>query len=151
MCDITLTSSDIVATLAALIAGLSTLYARWAWKEANRSNELSLLNHRKDIFDALYDLNMHITQKGQFAVSEEVTKFFIHSRNSSHYFSNSLSEKISEYYGLCFKVADLAKLHSPMYPSENKERSEALEKCLSLYPDIEKEVRKVIGKSVKNG
>ena len=151
MCVITLSSSDIIAVLAGLIAGLSALYARWAWKEANRSNELSLLSHRKEIFDALYELNQHIVQKGQFAVSEEVTKFFTHSRNSSYYFNNHIAGQISDYYDLCFKVADLAKLHSPMYPSENEERSEALKKSRNLYPEIEKEIRKVIGKAIQNG
>ena len=53
-CQINIDLSDVIAILAALVAGLSALYARWAWREAKRANEILLSGHKKEIYDAFF-------------------------------------------------------------------------------------------------
>lgn len=108
-CVFTLSTSDVIAILAALVAGLSALYARWAAKEAKRANELALLSHRKIIYDAFYELKMHMEQRGLRPEMEQVSRFYYPSRDAAFYVKESLSNEITNYYELCFKVADLAK------------------------------------------
>ena len=65
--DIKLSTSDIISILALLVAGLSALYARWTWSEAEKANKISLLGHRKEIYDAFFELKMHMMQKAETA------------------------------------------------------------------------------------
>ena len=75
-------SSDLIAVAAVLVSGLAALYAKWAWREANRANELTLLGHRKAIYDAFFALKATLIQPCR--VSEEglrVVKLFRPGRN----------------------------------------------------------------------
>ncbi|WP_139204144.1 hypothetical protein [Azotobacter beijerinckii] len=138
--------SDLIAMAAALISGLSALYARWAWNEARRANELTLLGHRKAIFDAFFHLKMHMAQKGRFASLDEVSKFYYPSRDASIYYGGSIAEKISNYYSACHKVADLARVQ-PLEDCEIQEVSECLRKSRDLEPEIEKAIAKILDRT----
>ncbi|MNR44660.1 hypothetical protein D3C85_1634300 [compost metagenome] len=74
--EIKLDTSDVIALLALLVAGLSALYARWSWREARRANQISMLGHKKEIYDAFFEIKMHMTQKAEFADFGEVFKFY---------------------------------------------------------------------------
>lgn len=98
---------DVVDFLTFLIAVLSALYARWAWSEAKRSNEISLSTQRKDIYDAFFELKMHMTQKAEYADAVEVSKFYRPSKNAKFFFKKDLAAKISEYFDACFNIGDI--------------------------------------------
>lgn len=143
-CQISMELSDIIAIVAALVAGLSALYARWAWAEAKRANEISLSGHKKEIYDAFFELKMHMQQKADFAELSEVSKFYYPSRNAQLYFSKSLAEKISKYYEACFWVADI-------HRRKGDHDGESMEKCKphldteqELAPEIDKAISELI-------
>lgn len=104
--DIKLSASDIVSILALLVAGLSALYARWTWSEAEKANKISLLGHRKEIYDAFFELKMHMMQKAETANISEVSKFYYHSKNAKIYLPINLAEDIDKYYDACFWIAE---------------------------------------------
>lgn len=72
--EIKLETSDVIATLALLVSALSALYACWSWREAKKSNQISLLGQKKEI-DAFFELKMHMMQKAEFAEIGEVSSF----------------------------------------------------------------------------
>lgn len=121
MCQIDLGISEVIALLALLVAGLSALYARWSWRESTRANEISLLAHKKEIYDAFFELKMHMTQKAEVAELAEVSKFFYPSRNASLYLPE-LSDKIKQFYEACFWVANI-------HHQTDGANQESMEKC----------------------
>lgn len=148
--SITLNAAEIIAILATLVSGLSALYARWAYSEAKRSNELTLLGHRKAIFDAFFELKMHITQRAMRSELEQVSNFYYPSRDAAIYFEKALSEKISKFYEECFKVAELARLGNALYPNESDEIKGAYKSAMSMIEDIESGLLSVIKQCAEN-
>tara|TARA_R100000388_G_C7235496_1_gene157566 strand:- start:1221 stop:1676 length:456 start_codon:yes stop_codon:yes gene_type:complete len=143
-CQINIDLSDVIAILAALVAGLSALYARWAWREAKRANEILLSGHKKEIYDAFFELKMHMQQKAEFAELSEVSKFYYPSRNAQLYLSKSLAEKISKYYEACFWVADIHHSRSG-YDGESMERCKPhIDTEQKLAPEIDKAISELI-------
>lgn len=90
-----------------LVSGLAAIYARWAWRQAVRENEISLFAYRKEVYDAFFELKMHMQQKAEFAELSEVSKFYYPSRNAHLYLPKELASWISCYYEACFWVADI--------------------------------------------
>lgn len=142
--SITLETPSVLAIVAILISLLSAIYARTVSSEARRSNEIALLGHRKAILDAFVDLKMHMEQRAQGAELEQVTKFYLWSRNSKIYFMGDLSEKILKYYGDCFKVADLYTKGNKGFSIERDEINAAFQSAKSAAQDIEDEMVRVI-------
>lgn len=150
-CVLSLGTSDVIAVLAALVAGLSALYARWAAEEAKRANELALLPPRKAIYDAFHELKTHMTQKGLHPDIEQVSKFYNPSRDATFYVKESLSDELANYYALCFKVADLSRLGNRLYPHEDDEMKIAFNKALAISEEIDEALRLVLKKYAANG
>eukprot|EP01034_Spumella_vulgaris_P040041 gene40041-49510_t len=68
MHEINLETSDVIAILAMLVSGLSALYARWSWGEAKKANQISVLGSQREIYDAFFELKMHMPEcKNSFA------------------------------------------------------------------------------------
>ncbi|MDR8017252.1 hypothetical protein [Ectopseudomonas guguanensis] len=147
---VTLDISDIIAILAALISGLSALYARWAYSEARRSNEITLLSHRKEIFDAFFELKIHMTQRSMRAELEQVSKFYYPSRDSTIYFESELSDKILKFYDSCFKVADLARTGNVLYPNESEEIKSSYASAMAISSEVESGLLKIIKQCATN-
>jgi len=137
-------ASDVIALLALLVAALSALYARWSWNESRKANQISLLGHKKEIYDAFFELKMHMTQKAQFAELGEVSKFYYQSKNAKIYLPSSLAKDIEKYFDACFGIADA----SGKYGGVTKESSAECEKHVKvekeLAPKIEKEIIKLL-------
>lgn len=150
-CVLSLGASDVIAVLAALVAGLSALYARWAAEEAKRANELALLAHRKAIYDAFFELKMHMEQRGFRPDMEQVSKFYYPSRDAAFYVKESLSSEIAKYYELCFKVADLARLGNGLYPNESEEVKDAFKQAREISEEIDSSLKAVVKKYAANG
>ncbi|MEA2117716.1 hypothetical protein [Halovibrio sp. HP20-50] len=99
--------TDTIALLALLAVGLSAFYAHWSWRESKKANNISLLGHKKEIYDAFYELKMHMTQNAQFAELGEVSKFYYHQKNAKIYLPSDLAEDIEKYYDACFWISDI--------------------------------------------
>lgn len=142
--EIQLGASDIIALLALVLAGLSALYARWSWSEAKRANQISLLGHRREIYDAFFELKMHMTQKAEFAELEEVSKFYYQSRNARIYLPSALAKDIEKYFDACFWVADIHRNYGGISKERHAEGKKHLQVGYELAPKIEKEILKVL-------
>lgn len=145
-CQINLGSSDIIAILAVLVAGLSALYSRWVWQEAKRSNEISLSEHKKEIYDAFCELKMHMQHKAEFAEISEVSKFYSASKKAQLYLSSDLANKISKYYESCFWVANT-------HRRQGGHDTESMDICkdhLVVEQELAPEIDKAISESIRS-
>ncbi|MEW7867526.1 hypothetical protein [Aeromonas diversa] len=137
-------TSDVIALLAFLVAGLSALYARWSWAQAKRANEISLLGHKKEIYDAFFELRMHMMQKAEFADLGEVSKFYYPSRNASIYLPSELAESIEKYYEACFWLAEINRKNGGLKKEGSIEAEPHIKTERELAPKIEKDVLKLL-------
>lgn len=98
--------SDATAVISLMVAALSALYARWACSEAKKANQINLHNHQKQIYDAFFELKMHMTQEWDGIEISGVSKFYYPSKNAVFYFEKKLAEDIAKYFNICFEIAD---------------------------------------------
>ena len=68
--------TDLVATAAFLTSILAALYARSAWVEARRANNISFHNNRIEIFRALCTLRNAVQVKGKRGTFIQLGVFF---------------------------------------------------------------------------
>jgi hypothetical protein len=136
--QLNMSTSDVIAILALLIAGLSALYARWSWRETRKANQISLHTHKKEIYDAFFELKMHMTQKAESAELGDVSKFYYPSRNAKIYFPSKLSKDIEKYFEACFWIAHKNREYGGM-------SKESREEC-KPYILVEQE----LGQSIEN-
>lgn len=141
--EIKLDTSNVIALLALLVAGLSALYARWAWSEAKKANQISLLGHKKEIYDAFFELKMHMTLNAQFAKPDEVSRFLYPSNNAKIYLP-SLAKDVEEYYQACFWIANIHQKYGGISSESSIECKQHIETEKKLAPKIEKEILKLL-------
>nr|WP_289113625.1 hypothetical protein [uncultured Halomonas sp.] len=139
-----LETSDLIALLALLVAGLSALYARRSWREAKQANNISLLAHKKEIFDAFYDLKRYMVAKAQFAESGEISKFYYHQRNAKIYLPSDLAEDIEKYYNACFWISEIRRRDGGLTKDNGAEFQPHLDIEKKLAPKIEKELVRLL-------
>lgn len=137
-------TSDVIALLAFLVAGLSALYARWSWTQAKRANEINLLGHKKEIYDAFFELKMHMMQKAKFAELGEVSKFYYPSRNASIFLPSELAENIKQYYEACFWLAEINRKNGGLTREGGIEAEPHIKTERELAPKIENAVLKLL-------
>lgn len=142
--EINLSTSDLISIAAALVAALSALYARWSWHEAKRANKISFLQHQKEIWDAFFELKMHMTQKAMCAESQEVSKFYYHSRNAKIYFPVDLSEKIEKYYEACFWISHFHSTIGGMTTDGLLKSEPHIKTEKDLAPKVEAEILEIL-------
>lgn len=99
--DITL----LIAILSALAALLAAVYARWASVEAKRSNELSLLTNKIEIYKEFLALKYAVQQKAETLTYEDTSKFYLPHLYSEFCFQKKVHEKIVEFFDVCFEIA----------------------------------------------
>lgn len=149
--------SDVIAFLSFLGALLAALYARWAWGEARRANELSVHSNRMDIYRALHNLRFAVQAKGVSIESKHVFPFYHPSREARFYFSKAeTSQKLSEYFDVCFELAECTrKLSQPNLPDTDIEKirnkqDELSDQEQSLFRENEKNVEDELYGAVKH-
>lgn len=142
--EIKLDTSDVIALLALLVAGLSALYARWSWHEAKKANQISLLGHKKEIYDAFFELKMHMTQKAEFAELGEVSKFYYPSKNAKIYLPSDLAKDIEKYFEACFWISDTHRKYGGISKESSAECKQHIAAEKELAPKIEKEIIKLL-------
>ena len=69
-----------LAVISALIALLSALYARYAYTQAKKANQLTIHNLIKPIYVAFDNLTNYMDQQGKYANKSEVQKFLPYKR-----------------------------------------------------------------------
>jgi hypothetical protein len=144
--EIELGTSDVIALLALLVAMLSALYACWSSYEAKKANQISLLGHKKEIYDAFFKLRRHMVQKAEFAELGEVSKFYYPSKNAKIYLPSDLAKDIEEYFDACFWIADIHRKHGGISKESNRECGRHTETEKELAPEIERKFIKLLEK-----
>lgn len=147
ICEIKLSTSDAIALLAMFVAALSALYARWSWKEAVKSNQISLLGHRKEIHDAFFALKTHMLQKSAFAEMQEVSKFYCAAKNAQIYLPDKLAESIGLYFNTCFLIAEIHQKNGGITKDGGEECKAHITTERRLAPKIESEITALMKKS----
>ena len=141
--ELNLNTSDWLAFAAILVAALSALYARWAWSEAHKANKISLHGHKKEIYDAFFELKMHMDQKADLAEIEHIHKFYYGSRNARFYFCGNIADKLKNYFDQCFYIADLNSTKIT-----NEKRFDLMEKA-KVAKALSVEIEKLISEDIK--
>ncbi|EGQ9893048.1 hypothetical protein [Vibrio cholerae] len=134
--------SDATAVVSLVVAALSALYARWAWSEAKKANQISLHQHQKAIYDAFFELKMHMTQKWDGAETSSVSKFYYPSKNAVFYFDKPLADEIAKYFTVCFRISDSNR--GKVTPEKRIELTDNARDADELAQSIEKQLIKVV-------
>lgn len=134
--------TDLLSFAAILVASLSALYARWAWSEAHKANELTLHKHQKEIYDSFFSLKGHMTQKWDEADISEVAKFYYPAKNAAFYFDKKMAAEIYSYFQACFDIADRNRLKRG--DTERLELTEKAKEADKLALTLEKKLVKLI-------
>lgn len=134
--------SDATAVISLMVAALSALYARWAWSEARKANQISLHEHQKQIYDSFFELKMYMTQRWDGADISGVSKFYYPSKNAIFYFDKSLAIDIANYFSTCFEIAD--KNRTQVTKNERLELIEKAKRADNLAKTIEVKLIKVV-------
>lgn len=142
--EIKIDTSDVISVLAVLVAGLSALYTRRSWEEVKRSNNLSIIGRKKEIYDAFFELKMHMIQRTKFADIGEVSKFYYASRNASIYLPFELAEDIRQYFEACFWVGDINRKYGGLTKEGDNEAEPHLRLERELATKIDKALLKLL-------
>lgn len=144
--DLKFSLSDIIALFALFVAICSAIYAYKSWTETRKSNWISLSSSINEIYDAFYDLKMHIASKPQFAEVSEVSKFYYYARKAKIYLPSDLSEDITKYFDACFWLADIHRKNGGITRESSVEVAPHLETAKRLAPKIDTEITKLLQK-----
>jgi hypothetical protein len=145
--EIELSTSDVMALLAMLVAGLSALYARWSWREARRANQISLLGQKKEIYYAFFALKMHMIQRSELAEMKEVSKSYHTAMDANIYLPSKLAKSIDTYFYACFRIADIHQQFNGMTKESREECKPHIAIERSLAPKIENELIELLKES----
>ncbi|MCS6233943.1 hypothetical protein G3495_02165 [Shewanella baltica] len=123
-----------LAVISALIALLSALYARYAYTQAKKANQLTIHNLIKPIYVAFDNLTNHMDLHGKYANKSEVQKFCPYKMEVPLYLNKTIARDIDDYWRACFDMSDLSARTSSgrLSPEEAQsvEECEAIEKRL---------------------
>jgi hypothetical protein len=150
--------SDLIEFILVFVAILAALYARWAWSEARRANEIAVHSNRMDIYRALHNLRFLVQSKGIMIEAQHVAPFFHPSREARFYFSNTdTSQNLVEYFDVCFGLAECTRKLSRSNLSETdikklRDEQDALaEREETLFREAEKRVEEELYGAVRRG
>jgi len=129
--DLKLSSSDVIAILAALVSTLSAIYARYSWVEAKKANAINWLSYRQDIYIAFIELKDYMSVKMQNAELSEVQKFLWPKKLAALHFPAYIASDINDYYLACFQMAYYGKSQSEPNHIESYRKYRSIENDLS--------------------
>lgn len=144
--DLKLSPSDIIALFALFVSICSAIYAYKSWTETRKSNWISLSSSINEIYDAFFELKMHIGSKPQFAEVSEVSKFYYHARKAKIYLPSDLAEDIAKYFDACFRLADIHRINRGITKESGIESAPHLEIVKMLAPKIDYALSKLLQK-----
>ena len=97
---------DLIALGSFLGACLAAVYARWAWREARRANDIATHAKRMEIYKAFDALKFAMVQKAYSISHEDTGRFYSPSRDSEFYFTPEVHDKLWRYFEICFDLAE---------------------------------------------
>lgn len=107
-------TSDTIALGALIVALWAGWSARQSAVEAKRANTQAMYHERRAVFDAFFDLSMHMTAMGQKPDMGVVGQFYRHLHTAAFCFDKEIVQKLVRYYEAAFAVADFARAHEGM-------------------------------------
>lgn len=133
-----LDASDWIAIAALVVSIAAAYFAKSARDAAKKANDINLHTHQKAIYDAFFELKMHMTIKSEFAELEAVSKFYYPALNAKLYFSQEISGQFQKFFNLCFEVADLARVQRTS--TELSEANEKVDCALNIAKQLESKI-----------
>jgi hypothetical protein len=100
-------ASIIVAVVAALVAALSAVYARWQAVAAGRANEIALHESRLTVYKGLGRFRAHISARGVTIKEEEVWRFSEVVELSEFYFPSTIHPRVNKVFEDALKLLSL--------------------------------------------
>ena len=108
--------STYLSVLALLLSALASIYARRAWVEGKRANDISLHNNRLKIYRSLDNLHGEVSgNKFAYRGGDNLRDFSILSKEARFYFQEKgIPQTLESIITLCNRLASLAyKLSQP--------------------------------------
>ena len=134
-------TSSILASIALLVSMLSALYTRWTWNEAKHANAIALHNNQMKIYKSFTALKFAMIQESLGISGYKVAQFYDSSQDAKFYFNDYISQKVEQYFNICFKLSKLNdKLDREMKKQNNDEKIEIIYKEQDLLQDKEMEL-----------
>ena len=99
--------ATVISVVAALVALLSALYARWQALAAARANEIALHDSRLRVYNGLVRFRAHISARGTGIKEEEVWKFAEVAELSEFYFPGGISPRLNTVFEDALKLLSL--------------------------------------------
>lgn len=143
-CSFEISASDVFAVLALVISLFSAVFSYFSSKAAKKANEISLLGRKKEIYDAFFELKMHMTQHAEFAQLREVSKFFYHCRNSEFNLPTELASNIKLYFDACFWIAEINQKYGGSSHESSKECEPHIRVEQDLAPKIDRAFKELL-------
>ncbi len=103
-----MSTADLIAIGAMLLAGLSALYARQAVNAAKRTNEISIHNERLMIYKDLLNHRAILTQKGPRYPEEALWRFYDAVQLSEFYYGTNEYEKLKKIFDDSSEIKNLS-------------------------------------------
>lgn len=126
-----------ISIIALLVSGLSALYSRWTWKVAKKSNFISLLPKREEIYEALKQLHYHVSRVGTSVEFPEVARLYVYKGAAAIYYPEMISKKLEQYLDTCYNLAVLNSLKdSPQSPERRQEQHDAHIREIEIYESL---------------
>jgi len=117
--------SDKISIIAVLIAVLSAIYSRWAVYEAKTANRISKHERQLEIYNSFCELRLAMLQKATGINYADTANFYKPSKISELYFHKNTVSKLSEYFEVCYGLADLNRKYSR--PNVSKDEIEKIQ------------------------
>lgn len=133
-----LEASDWIAFAALVVSMAAAYFAKSARDAAEKANDINLHAHQKIIYDAFFELKMHMTIRSEFAELQEVSKFYYPALNAKFYFHQEIAEQFQKFFNLCFEVADLARVQRT--PTELSEANNKVDCALNIAKQLESKI-----------
>jgi hypothetical protein len=133
-----LDASDWIAIAALVVSIAAAYFAKSARDAAEKANDINLHSHQKAIYDAFFELKMHMTIKSEFAELQTVSKFYYPALNAKFYFSQEIAGQFKKFFNLCFEVADLARVQRTQ--TELSEANEKVDCALNIAKQLESKI-----------
>ena len=102
-----LETATTIAVIAALVALLSAVYARWQARAAQHANEISLHEGRLSIYRGVGRFRVHITSRGTGILEEEVWKLAETVELSEFYFPSEIHKRLDEVFKNALRLLTL--------------------------------------------
>jgi len=150
MCE--LQTSDVIATLAALLACLSALYARWSAIEAKHANNIAKHTERLLIYKALLKFKSVLVVKGEKFSEEDLWSFDDAVQLSEFFYKKSIFKQLEKIRDDAFQVQSYVELYKITKLKGSDEYNALLkktrtlnrqtrEKCTEIAENLKKELR----------